>query len=50
MRASGQVGRVASRNTQRCALLIFGLPVLIGLVALGVAARKAREAPRGAGG
>jgi hypothetical protein len=31
-------------------LVIFGLPILIGLVALGVAVRKAREAPRGAGG
>ena len=31
-------------------LVIFGLPVLVGLVALGVAVRKAREAPRGAGG
>ena len=30
-------------------LVIFGLPVLIGLVALGVAVRRVREAPRGAG-
>jgi hypothetical protein len=30
-------------------LLVFGLPILIGLVAFGVAVRKAREAPRGAG-
>ena len=30
-------------------LIIFGLPVLVGLVALGVAVRKARRAPRGAG-
>jgi hypothetical protein len=30
-------------------LVIFGLPILVGLVALGVAVRKAREAPRGAG-
>ena len=27
-------------------LVIFGLPILVGLVALGVATRKAREAPR----
>ena len=31
-------------------LVIFGLPILIGLVALGVAVRKVRAAPRGAGG
>jgi hypothetical protein len=31
-------------------LVIFGLPILIGLVAFGVAVRKTREAPRGAGG
>lgn len=30
-------------------LVIFGLPILIGLVALGVAVRRVREAPRGAG-
>jgi hypothetical protein len=31
-------------------LVIFGLPILIGLVAFGVAVRKARGAPRGAAG
>ena len=31
-------------------LVIFGLPILIGLVALGVAVRRVREAPRDAGG
>ena len=30
-------------------LVVFGLPVLVGLVALGVAVRKVRTAPRGAG-
>ena len=30
-------------------LVIFGLPILIGLVALGVAVRRVREAPQGAG-
>jgi hypothetical protein len=30
-------------------LVIFGLPVLIALVAFGVAVRKVREAPQGAG-
>ena len=30
-------------------LVIFGLPILIGLVALGVAVRRAHTAPQGAG-
>jgi hypothetical protein len=30
-------------------LVPFGLPILVGLVALGVAVRKARMAPQGAG-
>jgi hypothetical protein len=30
-------------------LVPFGLPILVGLVALGVAVRRVREAPQGAG-
>jgi hypothetical protein len=30
-------------------LVIFGLPILVGLVALGVAVRRTRGAPQGAG-